>query len=273
MSVSLDPATRATRLAANAAAAAVVAFAAVWLLTTQVAAIRVLSPFADDPWDAFATYAAIFLPFVAGPTWVRSLRHHGPILPASTARRIRWGSGVAAFIVGLAASADVHAVVTVGWASEAAARAGWLTALIVITLAAAVAALALVVTATRVARTSEDTDVGRDAFEPDLLDDLLVLATDVARPFGLRRPVRAAADAVERFLDGSTISPRRHRLLFGVALALAAAIAFDAWHAIREGPWAAPGVAVIFGVLMASGVLAAYLGTLGPLRLLRPPAR
>jgi hypothetical protein len=273
VSASPDPVTRATRMAANVAAASVIAFAGLWLLTTQVKDVRGTSPFADDPWDAFATYAAIFLPFVAGPTWVRSVRHHGPILAASTARRIRWGSGVAAFIVALAAGADVHAIISVGWAPEAGARAGWLTALIAFTLAAAVAALALVARATRLARTSADADTRPDAFEPDLVDDLLVLATDVARPFGLRRPVRSAADAVERFLDGSTISPRRHRLLFGVALALAAAIAFDAWHAIREGPWAAPGVAVTFGVLTASGVLAAYLGTLGPLRLLRPPAR
>jgi hypothetical protein len=32
-------------------------------------------------------------------------------------------------------------------------------------------------------------------------------------------------------------------------------------------------VPVVFGALLASGVLAIYLGTLGPLRLLRPPAR
>jgi hypothetical protein len=106
-----------------------------------------------------------------------------------------------------------------------------------------------------------------------VVDDLLVLATDIARPLGLRRPARSAADAIERFLDGSTVSPRRHRVLFGLVLAVAAAIAFDAWHAIREGPWASAAVAVIFGVLLASGVLAIYLGTLGPLRLLRPPAR
>jgi hypothetical protein len=230
VSASPDPVTRVTRLAANIAAASVMAFALLWLLTTQVKDVRAQSPFADDPWDAFATYAAIFLPFVAGPTWIRSLRHRGPVLPAPTARRI-------------------------------------------ITLAAALAALALVARATRVASISADADISADAFEPDLVDDLLVLATDVARPFGLRRPVHGAADAIERFLDGSTISPRRHRLLFGIALALAAGIAFDAWHAIREGPWAAPGVALIFGVLVASGVLAAYLGTLGPLRILRPPTR
>jgi hypothetical protein len=273
MSVSRDPVTRATRLAANAAAASVVAFAAVWFLTTQVQAVRALSPFADDPWDAFATYAAIFLPFAAGPTWVRGLRHRGPVLPRSTARRIRWGSGLAAFIVIVATAADVHAIVTVGWPADAGVTASLLTGLVVGGLALALVGLALVATAMRVASTEVDENVATETFEPDLVDDLLVLATDIARPLGLRRPARSAADAIERFLDGSTVSPRRHRVIFGVVLALGAAIAFDIWHAIREGPWASAAVAVIFGVLLASGVLAMYLGTLGPLRLLRPPAR
>jgi hypothetical protein len=273
MNGSRDPATRATRLAANTAATSVVAFALLWLLTTQVDNVRALSPFAVDPWDVFASYAAIFLPFVAGPTWVRSLRHRGPILPRSTGRRIRWGSGLAAFIVVVATAADVHAIVTVGWPADAAVTASLLTGLVVGGLVLAVIALALVATAMRVASTEVEENVAAETFEPDLVDDLLVLITDIARPVGLRRPARSAADAIERFLDGSTVSPRRHRVLFGVVLALAAAVAFDAWHAIREGPWASGAVAVIFGVLLASGVLAIYLGTLGPLRLLRPPAR
>jgi hypothetical protein len=45
-------ATRSTRLAANVAAAAVVVYAVLWLLSTQVDAVRALSPFAEDPWDA-----------------------------------------------------------------------------------------------------------------------------------------------------------------------------------------------------------------------------
>jgi hypothetical protein len=265
-----DP-TRATRLAAKASGAAVVAFAILWLVTTQVQAIRVLSPFADDPWDAVATYAAIFLLFVAGPTRIRSLRHRGPLLPAIIARRIRWGSGLAGAIVFVAAAVDLQAIGAVGWPAGSGSAAGIITVLVAVTIVAALAALGLVARAAIAARPA-DQDVERGhSPEPDIVDDLLDLAADVARLLGVRRPVERVAEAVERFLDGSPLSPRRHRLLFGVVLALAAAVAFDSWHAIREGPWASLLVPVIFGILIASGVLAIYLGTLRPLRLLRPP--
>jgi hypothetical protein len=272
VSVSRDPVTRTTRVAANVAAVSVVAFGGLWLLTTQIATIRALSPFADDPWDAVATYAAIFLPFVAGPTWVRSLRHRGPRLPDATSRRIRWGSGVAAAIVFVAAAADFEAIATVGSQVGAGVAPAFVNALVVIAFLAATSALALVARAAMVAKaTATETESLAEAPEPDVVDDLLDLATDLARPLGLRRPAERLAAVIERFLDGSAVSPRRHRLLFGVVLALAAAVAFDLWHAIREGPWASFVVPVIFGALLASGVLAIYLGTLGPLRLLRPP--
>src|SRR5262245_5665693 len=106
---SSDPATRATRDAANAAAVAVVGYAVLWLVSTQVRAIREISPFAEDPWDAVASYAAIFLPFAAGATWIRSLGHRERVLPLSTAARIRWGSGLTGGIVLLAGIVDAHA--------------------------------------------------------------------------------------------------------------------------------------------------------------------
>ena len=54
-------------------------------------------------------------------------------------------------------------------------------------------------------------------------------------------------------------------------LALAAGSSFSVWHAIREGQPPSLVVPIAFTVLLGSGVLAAYLGTVGPLRLLRPP--
>jgi hypothetical protein len=264
---STDRPTRATRDAANVAAAAVVAYAVLWFLSTQVAAIRAFSPFGDDPWDAVATYAAIFLPFVAGPTWIRSLRHRQPVLPAATASRIRWGSGLAAGIVLIAAGIAAQAILTIGFPADAGPEAWLMGGLVVASIALAVTAIALAV---RAASISGRGPIRDDTDEPDIVDDLLGLAGEIATAIGLGRQGQHLATAIEGFLDGSPISPRRHRWLFGAVLALAAAIGFDVWHAFREGPWANLFAPLAFGVLLAAGVLAAYLGTVIPLRLLRP---
>jgi hypothetical protein len=265
----VDPATRATRDAANASAAAVVAFAALWLLATQVKWIRAWSPFADDPWDAVMTYAAMFLPFVAGPTWIRSLAHRDPILPPATARRIRWGAGLAAGLVALAAAVDVQAILTIGFEPGAGRIRLVLGSLVAGTLVLGVIALVVDARAARVAGRVE----AAPATEPDVVDDLVALAAEIGGSVGLERPIERVGGRVERFLEASAWSPRRHRIAFGVVLALLAAVAFDAWHALREGAWANATVPLVFGSLIASGVLAIYLGTLGPLRLLRPPGR
>ncbi len=267
---STDHPTRTTRDAANVAAAAVVCYALLWLVSTQDATIRAVSPFGDDPWDAFASYAAIFLPVVAGATWVRSLRHRGRVLPSATASRIRWGSGLAAAIVLVAAGVDVQAVVANGFGPGAGETAGLLTILVLGSVIVASVALAMTI---RAARAATPSTAPATAFEPDIVDDLLELVSEVGRAVGLRGPIDGAASSLERFLDGSSLSPRRHRWLFGIVLAVLAAIAFDVWHAIREGPWASLTPALAFGALVAVGVLAVYLGTVIPLRLLRPPVR
>lgn len=263
---SADRSTRATRLAANVAAASVVVYAVLWFFSTQIDAIRAVSPFADDPWDAIATYAAIILPFVAGATWIRSLRHRGPLLAAATARRIRWGSGLAAAIVLVASVADLQAIASVGFGTNAGSTVALLASLVL--LAAVTAGIAVVITLR--AASIPGVPSSETLFEPDIVDDALALVAEAAAVVGFRRPMDRLAASLERFLDGSSISPRRHRIWFGVVVAVAAAVAFDAWHAIREGPWANAGVAIAFGTLVATGILAAYLGTVAPLRLIRP---
>ena len=267
MTPSTDRATRATRDAANVVAAAVGLYAVLWVLSTQIGAIREVSPFADDPWDALASYAAIFLPVVAGATWIRSLSHRERVLPAAIARRIRWGSGLAGAIVVVAAGVDVVAILTIGVPPEAELVGAVLAGLSGGSVVAACAGVALTIRASSVAR---DRPLIEEP-EPDVVDDLLTLAVEIAVAAGLGRPVERAARSTEAFLDGSPLSPRRHRLAFGLLLAVAAAVAFVGWHAIREGPWINANIAVVFGSLVAIGVLAAYLGTVGPLRLLRPP--
>jgi len=269
MARSADATTRATRDAANAAGFAVVVYAALWLLSTQIGSFRAVSPFADDPWDAFASFAAIFLPIVAGATWIRSLRHRGRILSPVTSSRIRWGSGLESGIVLVAAGADLHAILTVGFGPDPGLAEPVLVGLVVASTVLAAMALCLTIRAAWIAGRGPVTP---DPQEPDVVDDLLALASDAGRRLGVAEPVDKAAWSVERFLDRSRLSPRRHRLLFGVVLALVAALAFDVWHAIREGPWAGLAPPLIFGTLVAVAVLAIYLGTVVPLRLLRPPA-
>ncbi|MEO5941752.1 MAG: hypothetical protein ABIZ72_11950 [Candidatus Limnocylindrales bacterium] len=268
MAGSPDPLTRATRRAANVAASAVALYAVVWALSTQVEDLRASSPFAEDPWDAVASYAAIFLPVVAGATWIRSLRHRSLVLPARTARRIRWGAGLAAAIVLAAAAVDLQAIVSVGFAAGAGTAGLVVTALVGACLAISASAIGLIARAAQIGPPDPDPDV---TTEPDLVEDLLALAADVSRPIRLRDGIVRVGGPLEAFLERSRWSPRRHRIGFGVVAAAATGVAYAAWHVFREGPSPNPGVLVVFAVLFGAGVLAAYLGTVAPLRLLRPP--
>lgn len=268
MARAADPSTRATRLAANVAAVSVVLYALLWFFSTQIDAIRAVSPFADDPWDAIATYASIFLPFVAGATWIRSLGHRGPLLAAATARRIRWGSGLAAAIVLVAAAADAQAIATIGFASDAGLGAALIGVLTVGSIIASTAAIGLIIRASRV---DEQITQPTTEPEPDIVDDLLALAADMARPIGLRPQVARFGAWLETILEEAAWSPRRHRIAFGLALSVAAGAAYATWHGIREGASPSLAVPLLFTVLLGSGVFAAWLGTVGPLRLLRPP--
>jgi hypothetical protein len=251
-----DPSTRATRLAANVALLAVIAWAALYLVTAQIDNVRAASPFADDPWDVVVSYSAIFLPIVVGTTFVRSLRHRGPHLEAATARRIRTGVGIALVTIGANVASDALALVVV----PAPATDGRLTLIIGLVAAAGaatVAAVGFLMRAMRIAGPATD-----DTSEPDVLDDLLGLGAEIPGVARLVRPL-------DRFVSSSPASPRRHRLIFGFLAALVAALVFDVWHAIVEGPWASLPVLLLSASLVGGGVFVMYLITLVPLRLIR----
>jgi hypothetical protein len=249
----------------------VVAVAVLFVVTTQIKEVRAVSPVGDDPYDLVASYAAIFLPLVAGATWIRSLAHRGTRLSSPVARRITLGSGFAIAIVGASVAADAAAMaVTPGWAETAGSSAGLIVALVGLTAAATLLAALLLTRAVTAIRRPVSTDFDA-TIEPDVVDDALDLAVEVGSRVRLELAARTLADLVGRFLERSPISPRRHRLVFGIALALAGATALVVWHAVREGPWASPAVAVLFGALVAVGILVIYVATVSPLRLLRPP--
>jgi hypothetical protein len=257
--------TRATRLAANTAACAVVLFGLLCFLTTQVQDLRETLPFTLDPYDAVVSYAVMAIGLVAGATWVRSLRHREPVLDPAVARRIRLGVGIALAIMGLTLVSD--AVAYAAPPADAGTELPWFVAALWLAPGIAViAAAALLGNAVQVAsRAGASTP---SAPEPDLLDDVLGLGDELAGRIPPLRPLRPVVSRTAAFLDRSGLSPRRHRLAVGVLGALATAVAFDVWHAFREGPWV-PAGAVVFGLLAGTGAIVIYGLTLRPLRLIR----
>ena len=98
--------------------------------------------------------------------------------------------------------------------------------------------------------------------EPDLIDEVGAIVEAVG--------ARGLAARLGGWVDRSPLSPRRHRIAVGVLGALVAGVGAVVWHAFREGAWASPTAAMLFGGLMAIGVIGPYLVFLEPLRLVRP---
>jgi hypothetical protein len=272
---SVDPVTRTTRVAANAAALAVAAWALMFAATTQMQWVRAASSFADDPWDLIASYAAIGLSIVVAVTALRSVRHREPILLPATAARIRLGAAIALAIVGTNVLSDALALAVVPLPVPEAATEGRLVliaGLVVVTGAASTLAGALLFRAQRIAAlAAAHVAPEPPVAEPDILDDALGLTEEVLGHLpAFSKPGRQLVAQVRGFLDRAPISPRRHRLAFGLVGAVAVGFAFAVWHALREGAWASPFAALAFASLASVGVLLTYLATLRPLRLIRP---
>jgi hypothetical protein len=70
-------ATRLTRRAPNAAALVVVAFWALFVFSAELPDVRAHSPWAEDPYDAVISFAALLVPLVAVVTFVRCQRWRG----------------------------------------------------------------------------------------------------------------------------------------------------------------------------------------------------
>ena len=268
-----DEVTRSTRLAANIGAVVAVAYAALYLVTTQIKIVRAASPFGDDPWDFVVSFGSIFLAIVVGATGVRSLRHRESRLEPAIAARIRTGVGMGLLTIGLTLASDISALLFAPLPEPVAAADGRLAlivGLILISGATAIVATALLIRAAAIAARATTAHPAADAAEPDVLDDLLGLARDGAHWLPpIRTPVDRLTSVVDRFLATSPASPRRHRLAFGLVAAVASGLAYDVWHAVIEGAWGSLFALGLFSVLTTGGVFAIYLGTLGPLRLIR----
>jgi len=254
-----EPSTwRMDRRLSAAIAASVVSlgsFGFLFVLTTQVEAIRASVPFTEDPYDLVASVAAIVLLLVVPTTAIRVIRlardrTADESTRSAVARRVVIGLGLGLGHVTASIVADLIALATIPGtpvpivlligATGIAAAAGWVAVWRAWIRAPAVAA----------------------GEEPDTLDDLLVIGG----------PERAPVDAVRRWLDRSQLNPRRHRVLAGIAVAAAAAASGVAWHAIREGAWASPGAATVYALLIGTSVLIGYAIVVWPLHGLRRAA-
>jgi hypothetical protein len=240
----------------RAGAVAGVAFLVLAGLTTQVKAIRAVLAFGDDPYDAVTSFAVIAIAIVGGATVLRWLAQMRREPDAAVERRIAIGAAIVSVIAGVGVASDIVALAVVG--VPAVDGAVLLTgALIVATLVAVAVALACV----WAARTELLHGAGLTDDEPDLIDDLEIIAGSLG--------ATGISTSLSRWVDSSRFSPRRHRLLAGVLAAGLAGIGAIVWHAFREGAWASPVAAAVFGGLMALGVIGAYLVGLEPLRLIR----
>jgi hypothetical protein len=229
-------------------------------LSTQVAALRAVLPFTEDPYDAVVSYGVIGIGMVGAATVFRVVVHARQPYEPAVGRRVALGAALAMAMAVVAFASDAVAVVVVG-VDLGAPGARVMVGLLGIGLVASCVA-AYVAWSERAVLLDAPPAGGA---EPDLLDDLGAAFGAV----GARRVGAWFASWSER----SPFSPRRHRLIVGVVGGAVAGVGAVAWHAIREGPWASPGVAAVFGGLMAVGVLGAYLVALVPLRLLRAPGR
>ena len=226
-------------------------------LTTQVHALRDQLPFTDDPWDAVTSFALIGIGVVGGATVVRVLGEFARREDPAAARPIVLGVSVGVVITAVTLASDTVAVLVVPPPGDVPVAA--MLALLAVPVVATVVALAAVWQA----RSALGARATGAQPEPDLLDEVDALVGSVG--------AAGVAGWLATWLDTSSISPRRHRILIGVLGGVVAGIGASAWHAIREGAWASPVAAVVFGGLIALGVTGAYLLTLEPLRLLRSP--
>lgn len=251
-------AARDLRLVTRTGTTAVGSFLIVSWLTTQVESIRSALPFTEDPYDAIVSFAVVGIAVVGGATLVRAIGHLRRPYDASAARRIAIGAAIATVIAAVAVVSDVVAMILAP-ADLGAPGVTVVLGILGITAGMTVVALACIGRArSALLRVPAMADT-----EPDIIDEIGSIAGSV----GAARMADGFAGWVER----SPVSPRRHRVLAGILGGAAAGVAAVAWHAIREGPWASPVAAAVFGILTTLGVAGAYFVCLAPLRLLRTP--
>jgi hypothetical protein len=268
-------ATRLLRFAAWATGFAVVVWFALAWISSEIQVLRAQSPWSDDPPDLFVSLAVLIVGFVGLLTFIRVQRHARlAVMPAATADDALRGLIVALGVTAIAEAAQVAAALDgfnrANWGPATVWLGIWLVAsMLTVGIAAVVTGVAAARTAgwRRAARTES-----RDAFD-DIIGWVLELGeSPIPQRLGARR-LQPLARWLAAGLDAWPFSPRRHRWLFALVVAIAFGTAFSAAHLVAEGP--PPSVAqavvvwVIFGGVGAAAVLGGWIAFGSYLRLVR----
>ncbi|MDP9342015.1 MAG: hypothetical protein M3Q23_07925 [Actinomycetota bacterium] len=267
------------------ATGSVVSIGVLFLVSTQLRAVRAHSSWSNDPYDAVLSVAGLVLPFVWGVTSARLLRWSvTTAVPAPAIRTISRGLGVVLILVWASVAACLVALA--GHARHG-AWGPWFSWLVALVVATGLSAVAATVQLTRTERRfrPEVKALGSgwraDPAEPDALDDIVTLlgvAGTLLR--GVTPRVGGMLSWAARTLAAAASAPwgpRRHRGAWCVGLAVSFGVALAAWHGVMEGgapTW--PEGLLAGAVLAATGtalVLVSYASLGGYLRLIRPESR
>jgi hypothetical protein len=267
------------------AAGAVVSFGALFAISTQFASIRAHSPWAEDPYDAVVSIAALVLPFVAAITCVRYLRWRGPgAIPVFAGRQMLRGTAVTLGLVCASVGACIAALVLHARVDTWGPWLGWLLSPLALTTIAAVIASGMLHRTWGLARPGPHPDgpaQGEREAEPDAIDDFAALLEDVGNLVARFAPALGslfgAAGGELNDAMSSRWGPRRHRILWCLATGIVFGICLAAWHILVEGAASTWSDTLVVGAILAAigaVVVVASYALLGDyLRLIRSQPR
>jgi hypothetical protein len=254
-----DPARELTRRGVLAMLVAAIGFVVFASATSHIAAVRAVTPWQDDPYDAVVSFTLFFVPLAAGLMLLRvPLCRRGQRLPASRISGIQRAGTIVAISIGATLVVDWSAVVVgaqrASWTGATTAAVSGL-GLLTLVLIGAVALHSYAVMSFRRQRWPEA--------GPDWLDDAVTLfvltCTRIHPRFG------AAARGSAFLIEGAN-GVRGHPVVTTVSASILFGLTLSLGEVIGEGGASTAPTAIrvfiLFGVIGAAG-MAAFLTVAG----------
>ena len=254
------------RRAANLAGVAVVIWVVLFFLSSEIGAVRAVSPWSEDPADLVVSLTFLLLGVVGPVTFIRVQQDAGRmVMRARTADDVMRGLYVA---VGAVAVADATMLATWVAGGPAAMGASWARVLAFVLGLSVATALVGAVATVRTARVTGAWRRSASDEDRDALDDFQAWTAHV-------RPLLPVHRSVTTWLAGP-FSPRRNRWRFAILVAVAFGLSYSAWHLLVEGPApsvsAAVTILLVFAAFGAAAVMAGWIAFGRYLRLVRGPS-